>query len=57
MLRRDWESGTDNTGCKDIARQLVEDRPGRHIDVSAGRLKVWLKVPEVRDVAWSVSSV
>ncbi|XP_043238564.1 alkaline phosphatase, tissue-nonspecific isozyme-like [Amphibalanus amphitrite] len=41
VLRRDWESHTDSTGCKDIARQLVEDRPGRDINVlfGGGRLK------------------
>lgn len=36
---RDWECDTEvNTdggaGCKDIARQLVEDTPGRDINVS-----------------------
>lgn len=37
---RDWECDTKipdserNIGCKDLARQLVEDEPGRNINVN-----------------------
>ncbi|XP_037089051.1 alkaline phosphatase 4-like [Pollicipes pollicipes] len=33
VRERRWESSTQTGGCKDIAQQLVEEQPGRSIDV------------------------